>query len=134
MFLRFLFPLEKREKDFFPHLPGEGCEILYERHPPSSPPHRQLSIPVGTAGPQSPAPDRSGHRRTPTASCGSQWVPPDLNRQKECQKMCRRVPDRTPEDMPDRMSEGMPDRMPDSIADRTSEDHQVPPWLKSKRD
>ena len=38
-----------------------------------------VQIPVGTAGPPPRAPDPSGHCRTSTASCRSQWVLPDLN-------------------------------------------------------
>ena len=44
-------------------------------------PLRQLLIAVGTAGPQLPASDRSGHPWTSTASVVSQWAPLDLNRQ-----------------------------------------------------
>ena len=43
--------------------------------------NRELQIPVGTAGPQPQAPDRSGHCRTSTASSRSQWALPDLNRE-----------------------------------------------------
>ena len=39
-----------------------------------------VQIPVGTAGPPPRAPDASGHCRTSTASCRSQWALPDLNR------------------------------------------------------
>ena len=39
-----------------------------------------VQIPVGTAGPPPRAPDCSGHCRTSTASCRSQWALPDLNR------------------------------------------------------
>ena len=39
-----------------------------------------VQIPVGTAGPPPRAPDPSGHCRTSTASCRSQWALPDLNR------------------------------------------------------
>ena len=39
-----------------------------------------VQIPVGTAGPPLRAPDPSGHCRTSTASCRSQWALPDLNR------------------------------------------------------
>ena len=53
--------------------------------------HRELQIPVGTAGPQPRVadrsagpqprlPGRSGHCRTSTASSRSQWALPDLNR------------------------------------------------------
>ena len=48
-------------------------------------PPRQLLIAVGTAGPQLPASDRSGHPWTSTASVSSQWASLDLN----CQ---RRIP------------------------------------------
>ena len=39
-----------------------------------------VQIPVGTAGPPPRAPDPSGHCRTSTVSCRSQWALPDLNR------------------------------------------------------
>ena len=39
-----------------------------------------VQIPVGTAGPPPRAPDPSGHCRTSTASCRSQWALADLNR------------------------------------------------------
>ena len=39
-----------------------------------------VQIPVGTAGPPPRAPDPSGHCRTSTASCRSQWALPGLNR------------------------------------------------------
>ena len=42
--------------------------------------HRELKIPVGTAGPQPQLPGRSGHCRTSTATSRSQWALPDLNR------------------------------------------------------
>ena len=42
--------------------------------------HRELQIPVGTAGPQPRRPGRSGHCRTSTATSRSQWALPDLNR------------------------------------------------------
>ena len=42
--------------------------------------HRELQIPVGTAGPQPRVADRSGHCRTSTATSRSQWALPDLNR------------------------------------------------------
>ena len=51
----------------------------------SPPPHLLLvlllavQIPVGTAGPPPRAPDPSGHCRTSTASCRSQWALPGLN-------------------------------------------------------
>ena len=40
-----------------------------------------VQIPVGAAGPPPRAPDPSGHCRTSTASCRSQWALPDLNRE-----------------------------------------------------
>ena len=42
--------------------------------------HRELQIPVGTAGPQPRVADRSGHCRTSTATSRSQRALPDLNR------------------------------------------------------
>ena len=55
---------------------------------PPPPPHLLLlrlllavQIPVGTAAPPPRAPDPSGHCRTPTASCRSQWAQPDLHRE-----------------------------------------------------
>ena len=56
-------------------------------------PLRQLLIAVGTAGPQLPASDRSGHPWTSTASVSSQWASLDLNRQ-------RRIPVGTPGPQP----------------------------------
>ena len=49
-----------------PHLPGEGCWILLELLPRPSSTVLRLS-----------------------ASSWSQWAAPDLNRQKECQKICQ---------------------------------------------
>ena len=43
--------------------------------------HRELRIPVGTAGPQPRLPGCSGHCRTSTATSRSQWALPDLNRE-----------------------------------------------------
>ena len=63
--------------------------------------HRELQIPVGTAGPQPRLPDHSGHCRTSTATSRSQWALPDLNRdfqiavgtagpqREECEKRCQ---------------------------------------------
>ena len=63
--------------------------------------HRELQIPVGTAGPQPRLPGRSGHCRTSTATSRSHWPLPDLNREpqiavgtagpqrEECQKRCQ---------------------------------------------
>ena len=48
--------------------------------PPPHPPPPPRSPDVGTAGPPPRAPDPSGHCRTSTASCRSQWALPDLNR------------------------------------------------------
>ena len=56
-------------------------------------PLRQLLIAVGTAGPQLPASDRSGHPWTSTASVSSQWASLGLNRQ-------RRIPVGTPGPQP----------------------------------
>ena len=88
----------------FPHLPGEGPEILNDfirgascpppppsPYPPAPQPRaadssgglkRERRISVGTAGPQPRAPDLTGHCRTSTASAGSQWALPDLNRER----------------------------------------------------
>ena len=135
--------------------------------PPPSPPrspdpmwaqpdlHRELQIPVGTAGPPPRVADPSGHCRTSTVSSRSQWALPDLNRdfqiavgtarpqprlpdrsghcrtstgrmsEKMSDRMPEDMPDRMPEDMPDRMPEGMPDRMPDKMSDRMPEDLPV---------
>ena len=41
--------------------------------------HRELQIPVGTAGPPPRAPDPSGHCRTSTATSRSQWALPGLH-------------------------------------------------------
>ena len=43
--------------------------------------YRDFQIAMATAGPQPRAPDSSGHYRTSTASCRSQWALPDLNRE-----------------------------------------------------
>ena len=43
--------------------------------------HRELQIPVGTAGPQPRLPGCSGHCRTSTTTSRSQWALPDLNRE-----------------------------------------------------
>ena len=51
--------------------------------------HRELKIPVGTAGPQPRAPDPNGHCRTSTASSRSQWALPDLNRDFQIAGHCR---------------------------------------------
>ena len=94
---------------------------------------------MGTAGPQPPASDLSGHRWTSTASVRSEWAPLDLNRQRPIsvgtagpqrpnrmpkympKRLPEYMPDRMPEDMPDRMSEYMPDRMSEYMPDRMSE-------------
>ena len=106
--------------------------------------HRELQIPVGTAGPQPRVADRSGHCRTSTATSRSQWALPDLNR--DCQiavgtagpqprlpdrsghcrtstgRMSEKMSDRMSEDMPDRMPHGMSDRMPENMSDRMPQD------------
>eukprot|EP00435_Cladocopium_sp_Y103_P013018 s4199_g3.t1 len=43
--------------------------------------NRELQIPVGTAGLQLRAPDRSGHCRTSTGTARTQWALPDFNLQ-----------------------------------------------------
>ena len=95
-----------------------------------------VQIPVGTAGPPPRAPDPSGHCRTSTASCRSQWALPDLNRHRDFQVAVGtagpqpRLPDRSgalPDlnrdfqiavgtagpQRPDRMPEDMPEHMPE---------------------
>ena len=69
--------------------------------------HRELKIPVGTAGPQPRLPGRSGHCRTSTATSRSQWALPDLNQELQIPVGTAgpQRPDRMPEDMPDRMPE-----------------------------
>ena len=76
-----------------------------------------VQIPVGAAGPPPRAPDPSGHCRTSTASCRSQWALPDLNRELQIPVGTAgpQRPDRMPEDMPDRMPEDMSDRMPEDL-------------------
>ena len=95
-----------------------------------------VQIPVGTAGPPPRAPDPSGHCRTSTASCRSQWALPDLNRDFQVavgtagpqprlpdrSGHCRTSTGRMSEKMSDRMSEDMPDRMPERMSERMSED------------
>ena len=84
----------------FPHLPGEGWDLseLFSSSSASASSssssssasssqsrsqwaqpdlHRELQIPVGTAGPQPRVADRSGHCRTSTATSRSQWALPD---------------------------------------------------------
>ena len=86
----------------FPHLSGEGLQILSELlPPPPSPPaasdyalNYELQISVGSAGLQPRAPDVSGHCRTSTASARCQWALPDLNGEHqnsdiECHKECQ---------------------------------------------
>ena len=106
---------------------------------------RQLPHAVGTAGPQLPACDRSGHRWTSTWDLPSsvstsgpqpgtfpaQCAPLDLNlgpcqlsvhRWASTQDLPSSVctagpqrPHRMPEDMPDRISDRMPEDMPDKM-------------------
>eukprot|EP00435_Cladocopium_sp_Y103_P035606 s2125_g9.t1 len=56
-------------------------------------------IAVGTAGPHLPAPDRSGHCRTSSASSRSQWALPDFSRERQIAVgtagLQPRVPDRS---------------------------------------
>ena len=111
--------------------------------------HRELKIPVGTAGPQPRLPGCSGHCRTSTATSDpsgdcrtstatsrSQWALPGLNRdfqiavgtagpqreEKMSDRMSEDMPDRMPERMSERMSEDMPDRMSEDMPERMSED------------
>ena len=100
------------------------------------------------AGPPLPALDRSGRRRTSSASSGSQWASPDLHCQLSIavglagpQPASRSAvglpgpgqtstgpqrletkPNRMPKRTPDRTSEDMPDRMSEDMSDRMSED------------
>ena len=79
---------------------------------------RKCQIAVGTARPQQPAPDRSGHRRTSQIECQniisqyvrSECMPDRIEcqsvRQIECQSTCQR---RMPDYMPDRVPAMMPD-------------------------
>ena len=106
---------------------------------------RQLPRAVGTAGPQLPASDLSGHGWTSTARFRAQWAPLDLNHKpsepsgqrwtstwelpssvgtagpQRPDRMSEDMPGRMPEDMPDRM----PDRMPEDMSDRMPEDLPV---------
>ena len=94
---------------------------------------RQLPRAVGTAGPQPPGSERSGHRWTSTAGFRAQWAPLDLNlgpselsghRWTSTWDLPSSVgtagpqrPDRMPEDMPDRTPDRMSERMPEDIPD-----------------
>ena len=105
--------------------------------------HRELQIPVGSAGPQPRvadrsghcrtstatsrsqwalpprAPDPSGHCRTSTASCRSQWALPDLNR--DFQIAVGTAGPQREEKMSDRMSEDMPERMSERVSEDMSD-------------
>ena len=71
------------------------ARVAWQRSPPDL--NRELRPAVFPAGPQTPAPDRSGHRRT---------SPNRMTRMSEC------VPNRMSECTPDRMAEYLPSRMP----------------------
>ena len=71
----------------FPFFPN--CEVRVARFYKGSPSpssscqlHSQLQMPVATAGPQLPAPDARPQPGAPHRAL------PDLNRQKDCQKIC----------------------------------------------
>ena len=66
-------PSVKSEGSVFPHLPREGRSILSELFSSSSSSPPPLLVFLTTAL-QLPAPDRSGHCWTSTASAKSQWV------------------------------------------------------------
>ena len=108
----------------FPQLPGEGQPDLHrELQIPvgTAGPPPELQIPVGTAGPQPRV--AGGHCRTSTATSRSQWALPGLNRELQIPVGTAgpQRPDRMPEDMPD----GMSDRMPEDMSDRMPEDLPV---------
>jgi len=69
--------------------------------------NRDFQIAVGTAGPQSRLPDRSGHCRTSTGRMS--------------EKMSDRMSEDMTEDMPRRMPEDMPDRMPEDMSEDMSD-------------
>ena len=84
----------------------------------SSPP--QLLIAVGTAGPQLPAPDPTGHRWTPEPS--GHWWTSTGDLPSPVGTAGPQPPDRMPEYMPSRMPDRMPDEtMPDRMSDRMPE-------------
>ena len=102
----------------FPHLSGEGCQIL-----------RQLSRLIlrlilcvirGTS--TASAIDCSVPRRARTASTGSECSPPELisvpRRTSTSEDILDRMPERMSEDMPDRMPERMPDRIPEGMSEQ----------------
>ena len=86
--------------------------------------YRDFQIAVGTAGPQPRAPDSSGHYRTSTASCRSQWALPDLNRELQIPVGITgpQRPDRMPEDMPNKIPENISDKISENISNRMLED------------
>ena len=118
----------------FPHLSGEGCQIL-----------RQLSRLIlrlilcvirGTS--TASAIDCSVPRQARTASTGSECSPPELisvprrtstalrirvfpagpQPQRISEDILDRMPERMSEDMPDRMAERMPDRIPEGMSEQ----------------
>ena len=103
---------------------------------------RQLPRAVGTAGPQLPASDLSGHGWTSTARVWAQWAsldlnlgPPELSKHRwtstwdppsSVSTAGPQWPDRMPEDMPDRTPDRMSERMPEDMPDK------VPEWLPDR--
>ena len=127
--------------------------------PPTSPPPpprplppcqlfalRQLPRAVGTAGPQLPASDLSGHGWTSTARFGAQWAPLDLNQGPSEPSGHRwtstwdlpssvgtagpQRPDGMPEYMPERLPEYMPDRLPEYMSHRMP--HRMPKYMRER--
>ena len=101
-----------------------------------------VQIALGTAEPQSRAPDRSAAGSQPRAQERSAWAPPELSRElpiavgsaglsprvpersghRRTSTARKNAPERMSEDMPERMSEDMPERMSEDMPERVSED------------
>ena len=107
---------------FFPHLPGEGCQILCQPArlllPPSS-----FLLPPFLPGRQLQALDRSVPRQTLTATSGSKCSPPDLHRKLRIKVFPAGPPPQAPDQSVARRTSttknlrryNIPDRMPDRI-------------------
>ena len=107
---------------------------------------RQLPRAVGTAGPQLPASDLSGHGWTSTARFWAQWAMLDLNQgPSEPSGHCwtstwdlpssvdtagPQRPDGMPEYMPERLPEYMPDRLPENMPHRMP--HRMPKYMRER--
>ena len=87
---------------------------------------RQLPRAVGTAGPQLPASDLSGHGWTSTARFWAQWALLDLSQG----RWTSTWPDGMPEYMPERLPEYMPDRLPEYMPHRMP--HRMPKYMRER--